>query len=90
MVFTGFAAVGVWLNRNHADHAFWLALAAHLQVLVGLTCVGALLVRRVIRGGKDGFELRDEGVDPGPTTTVTATATVQGSPAAPAQQGETG
>lgn len=61
IVFTAFAAVGVYLSRTVPDHVFWLALAAHVQVLVGLTCIGALLVRRTIRAGRDGIEISDEG-----------------------------
>ena len=59
IVFTLFAGVGVWLNRNHADHSFWLALAAHGQVLIGLTCLGGLLLKRMIRLGRDGIEISD-------------------------------
>lgn len=60
ITFTGFAAVGVWLSRGHANHSFWLALAAHGQVLVGLTCIGALLVKRTIKAGRDGIEITDD------------------------------
>lgn len=60
VVFTLFAAVGVYLVRNDPERAFWLALAAHAQVLVGLTCIGALLVKRQIRAGTDGIEIRDD------------------------------
>lgn len=72
IVFTLFAAVGVWLNRDHPDHSFWLALAAHGQVLIGLTCLGALLVKRTIRAGKDGLEVSD--AEHG-TTKIEATVT---------------
>jgi len=46
MVFTLFAAVGVYLVRNTPPYAFLLALAAHGQVLVGLTALGWVLGRR--------------------------------------------
>ncbi len=60
VVFTLFAAAGVYLVRNDVKLAFYLALAAHAQVLVGLTCIGALLVRRTIRAGRDGIEISDD------------------------------
>lgn len=62
-VFTLFAAVGVYLVRNDAEKAFWLALAAHLQVFVGLTCFGALLVKRMIKASATGIEISDSGSD---------------------------
>jgi hypothetical protein len=63
VVFTMFAAVGVYLVRGNALFAFYLALAAHVQVLVGMTCIGALLVKRRIKVDKDGVELSDDGVN---------------------------
>jgi len=60
-VFTIFAAIGVYLVRGDAEKAFWLALAAHAQVLVGLTCIGALLVKRSIKAGPSGVEIADGG-----------------------------
>lgn len=60
MVFTVFAGVGVYLVRTHLDYAFYLALAAHVQVLIGLTGIGALLIRRTIRVGKDGLDISDQ------------------------------
>lgn len=61
VTFTLFAAVGVYLVRQDAEKAFWLALAAHGQVLVGMTAIGALLVKRTIRAGRDGVEISDSG-----------------------------
>lgn len=58
-VMTGFAAVGVWLVRGNAGLSFWLALAAHAQILTGLTALGALLVKRNVRIGRDGVEVSD-------------------------------
>lgn len=60
VVFTAFAAVGVWLSRAVPDHVFYLALAAHAQVLVGLTCIGALLVKRSIKASASGVEISDD------------------------------
>ncbi len=59
VIFTLFAAVGVWLVSENAQYAFYLALAAHVQILVGMTCIGALLVKRRFRVGKDGVEISD-------------------------------
>lgn len=62
MVFTLFAAVGVYILRNDAKLAFWLALAAHLQILVGMTALGWVLGRRMqIEAGKDGAKINDQG-----------------------------
>ncbi|TCM21466.1 hypothetical protein EDF56_101130 [Novosphingobium sp. PhB165] len=60
IVFTAFAAVGVYLSRTVPDHVFFLALAAHVQVLVGTTGLAALLVKRTIRAGRDGIEISDD------------------------------
>lgn len=59
VVFTIFAAVGVYLVRGDVEKAFYLALAAHGQVLVGMTAIGALLVRRTVKVGRDGVEISD-------------------------------
>lgn len=65
IVFTVFAAVGVWLVSGNARYSLYLALAAHAQVLVGMTALGWAMGRRVqIKGGKDGVEVNDsEGDD---------------------------
>jgi len=59
MVFTVFAAFGVWVLRDNPGFAFWLALAAHGQIFVALTSLGGLLVRRSIKATKDGVEYED-------------------------------
>ena len=62
IVFTVFAAVGVYLVRNSAWFAFWLALAAHGQILVGMTALSFVLGRRVkIEATKDGLTVDDKG-----------------------------
>lgn len=67
MVFTVFAAVGVYLVRSHVTWAFWLAIAAHAQILVGLTALGWTLGRRMIlSGGKGGLSISDGGHAPKP------------------------
>lgn len=85
VVFTVFAAVGVWLVSGNALYALILALAAHLQILVGMTALGWALGRRMtVEGSRDGFKLNDQ---EGQSATATVTATVQASPAAPAGEG---
>ena len=59
-VFTMFAAVGVYLVRHDVKFSFYLALAAHLQLFVGMSTFGFVLGRRVnFKGGKDGFTFDD-------------------------------
>jgi ABC-type multidrug transport system permease subunit len=61
IVMTLFAAVGVYLVSGNAGLSFWLALAAHAQILVGMTLLGALFVKRQIKAGRDGVEITDLG-----------------------------
>lgn len=65
VVFTLFAAVGVYLVSNNAEYAFYLALAAHAQILVGMTALAALFVKRTIKAGKDGLEVSDHAIQDG-------------------------
>jgi hypothetical protein len=58
---TMFAAVGVYLVSGNVHLSFWLALAAHVQILVGLTGLIALFVKRSIRLNRDGVEIVDSG-----------------------------
>ena len=66
---TLFAAVGVYLVSGNAAYSFYLALAAHAQIILGLTGFTALFVKRSIKAGKDGIEITDSQVEV--TTTVT-------------------
>ena len=76
-VFTMFAAVGVWLVSGNAFYSLILALAAHLQLLVGLSAFGFVLGRRMqIEVDKDGAKINDGG----DTVTATATVTTKASP----------
>lgn len=64
IVFTGFAAVGVYLVSANQLYSLILALAAHVQILVGLSAMGFLLGRRMqVSGGRDGFMVSDAGED---------------------------
>lgn len=60
VIFTIFAAVGVWLVADNAEYAFYLALAAHAQILIGMTALAALFVRRTIKVTRSGVEIADE------------------------------
>lgn len=62
VVMTVFAAAGVWLVRGNVGLSFWLALAAHAQILVGLTMFGALFVRRTIKVDRTGIEISDQAI----------------------------
>jgi hypothetical protein len=59
IIMTIFAAVGVWLVAENAKYSFYLALAAHVQILLGLTAFTALFVKRTIKAGRDGIEITD-------------------------------
>jgi hypothetical protein len=59
VIMTVFAAVGVYLVSGNATYSFYLALAAHVQIMLGLAGFTALFVRRTIRAGKDGVEIID-------------------------------
>ena len=63
-IMTIFAAVGVYLVRGNAGLSFWLALAAHGQIALGLGVFGAQFVRRTIKAGKDGLEIVDGDISP--------------------------
>jgi hypothetical protein len=62
VTFTIFAAVTVWLVAGNALYSFYLGLAAHVQVLVGMTALGWAMGRRVrAEVGKDGAKIDDSG-----------------------------
>ena len=58
-VMTIFAAVGVYIVRKDVGLSFWLAMAAHVQIMLGLTAFTALFVKRSFKAGKDGIEISD-------------------------------
>ena len=60
VVMTIFAAIGVYLTSGNVTYSFYLALAAHAQILVGLTALGAQFVKRNISIGKDGLSMQDQ------------------------------
>lgn len=59
IVFTLFAAVAVYLVSGNAKYSLYLGLAAHVQILVGMTALGAQFVKRTIKAGRDGVEISD-------------------------------
>lgn len=72
VVMTLFAAVGVYLVSGNVAYSFYLALAAHAQILVGLTALGAQFVKRTLKVGRDGVEISDnaETIVSGDTVTL--------------------
>lgn len=61
MVFTIFAAIGVYIVRNNAGLSFWLAIAAHAQVFLGMTAIGWAMGRRIESSvGRSGLSLNDK------------------------------
>lgn len=59
IVFTIFAAVGLWMVAANLQYVFWLALAAHVQLITIMTGFIAQLVKRRISAGKDGISISD-------------------------------
>lgn len=62
VVFTLFAAAGVYILRGDTQLTFYLALAAHAQILVGMLTLGGLLIRRSVKVTKSGVEYTDHEV----------------------------
>ena len=60
VVMTLFAAVGVYLVSGNAEYSFYLALAAHAQIMLGLGALAAIFVKRTIKVGRDGVEISDQ------------------------------
>jgi hypothetical protein len=75
VVFTLFAAIGVWLVSGNARYSFYLALAAHAQILVGMTALAAQFVKRTLKVGRTGVEISDA-AEPN-TATATTTTTLE-------------
>lgn len=76
IVFTLFAAMGVWLVSGNARYSLILALAAHVQILVGMTALGWTLGRRMtVDVGKTGARISDggEALHDGDNVTMTKT-----------------
>ena len=67
-VFTGFAAVGLWLVAANLKYVFYLAVLAHVQVITIMTGFIAQLVKRRVSASKGGLSIEDIN-DPGTNTT---------------------
>ena len=74
IVFTLFAAVGVYLVAGDLRYTFYLAVAAHLQILIGMSALGFVLGRRMsLDATRNGVKFSDQDG----SQTVTATATIK-------------
>ncbi len=61
LVMTLYAAAVLALVSGHARYAFWLGMAAHQHILLGLTAFAGLWIKRSIKAGRDGVEIIDDG-----------------------------
>jgi hypothetical protein len=62
ITFTALIFIALWLLRESPGFVFWLAVMAHVQVLVGMTALGFLLGRRfVFSVSRDGASINDGG-----------------------------
>lgn len=60
VVFTLLIIWSLWHLRDHDEYTFYLALAAHAQVLVGMTALGWAMGRRLQASvGRDGASIND-------------------------------
>ncbi len=60
MVFSLFIWVALYLLRDQPGFIFYLAIAAHLQVLVGMTALGFAMGRRLsVSANRDGVTIND-------------------------------
>lgn len=75
MVQTVYVGVVTFLLRGHAEYLFWLAMAANVLLLVGMTAMGWQMGRRLmVSANRDGVSLND-GQPEHQVTTVTKTTT---------------
>lgn len=60
MVFSLFIWVALWMLRDESGFVFYLAIAAHVQVFVGMTALGFAMGRRLQASvSKDGVTIND-------------------------------
>lgn len=59
IIMTLFAGYGLYVVRASAPLSFWLAVAAHVQILVGMTGLIALFVKRSFKVTRGGVEISD-------------------------------
>jgi apolipoprotein N-acyltransferase len=64
MVFTAVIIGSLWLIKDHDEFVFYLALAAHVQVLVGMTALGWAMGRRLqASASRDGVTINDSQIE---------------------------
>jgi hypothetical protein len=62
MVFTAIIIWSAWTIRDSAGLIFWLAMAAHVQVFVGMTALGWTMGRKLLLSAtRDGVTIDDKG-----------------------------
>lgn len=62
MVFSLFIWIALWMLRDHEGFVFYLAIAAHVQVFVGMTALGFAMGRRLQASiSRDGVTIDDKG-----------------------------
>lgn len=59
MTMTALSLLSLIAVRNNATHAFWLGMAAHAQVVIVLSAIGGLLVKRKLELSREGLKLDD-------------------------------
>jgi len=70
IIMTVYAFLVLWLVRSRLDYAFWLGICAHVQIIVGITGLLALLVKRSIKASRDGIEITDDAIKDGDSVIV--------------------
>jgi hypothetical protein len=64
VVFTAIIIGSLWLIKDHDEFVFYLALAAHVQVLVGMTALGWVMGRRLqASASRDGVTINDSQIE---------------------------
>ena len=63
IVMTVFAALALYWNRANPGFTFWNGLAAHAHILVGLTGLIAMFVKRSLSVTRDGVRIDDKAGD---------------------------
>lgn len=60
MVFTAINIWIIWMLRDHPGFLFYLGIAGHIQILVGMTALGWAMGRRLnVNAGRDGVTIND-------------------------------
>ena len=64
MVYTAIIIWSLWMLRDHPGFVFYIALAAHVQVLIGMTALGWQMGRRLnVAASRDGVTINDSVID---------------------------